>query len=159
MDSDRLPALHSIPPNQYPHVGPQVGWAWQRMERLLGSRCTSQFAPSTAISIQMHFVFPSYAACLWHSVQRWPPPMFQSFHPVLPEHSGVKIPTTCITTRLLHSAFSTSAFSMAPIRLFGEVAEEKRPITTPSRPTRNLVKFHLMLSLPRNPFAFDFKKT
>ncbi len=57
------------------------------------------------------------------------------------------------------STVSSSAFSIAPDKLFGEVTEEKRPITTPSRPTRNLVKFHLMLSLPRNPLAFDFKKT
>ena len=56
-------------------------------------------------------------------------------------------------------ACQPSAFSMALDKLCGGVAEENRLTKAPSRPTRNLVKFHLMLSVPRNPRAFDFKKT
>ncbi len=48
------------------------------------------------------------------------------------------------------------AFSIARVKLIGEVVGENLAKTSPSRPTKNLVKFHLILSLPKMPLAFDF---
>src|SRR5436190_11064953 len=52
-------------------------------------------------------------------------------------------------------AQAASAASMSPRRDSGESLGAKRLITLPSLPTRNLVKFHLIVLVPRIPGASD----
>lgn len=54
--------------------------------------------------------------------------------------------------------YPASALSMAPRSLSGVTVGAKRSMTRPSRPIRNLVKFHLIAWVPSTPLASPFNQ-